>query len=341
MSLNEFLHLGNWDQSNRHRFLRLWALFSLLGTLGLFQLTGFCQSWPNKPIKWVVPFPAAGGTDAVARALANQLAQILKQPVVVDNRSGANGLIGAEVVAHALPDGYTVLMTIASHSIAPAIYKQLPYDTDKDFMAVSLVAKYPYLITVPLSLPVTSFKEFIDYVKHHPDQVSFASSGTGSGPHLGMELLQDAAGLSMIHIPYKGAAPANNDLIGGQVQAMLNNLMAGSSLIKANKLKVLAVTSLSRSSALPEVPTVAESGFPNFEVVGWYGVFLPAKTPMAIVNGLSEAIKLALKDKELLNRLSKDGAIPVGSTPREFTDFFSADKAKWQKVSNKLNITLD
>ena len=315
--------------------------WGLLGLCCCFHGGGFSQTWPHKPIKWVVPFPAAGGTDAVARALATQLGQILKQPVVVDNRSGANGLIGAEYVAHAAPDGYTVLMTIASHSIAPSIYKQLPYDTDRDFMPVSLVAKYPYLITVPASLPVGNFKDFIDYAKRHPGQVSFASSGTGSGPHLGMELLQDAAGVSMVHIPYKGAAPANNDLMGGQVQAMLNNLMAGSALIKANKLKVLAVTSLVRSSALPDVPTVAESGFPNFEVVGWYGVFLPAKTPTAVVNELSEAIRLSLKDKELLNRLSKDGAIAMGSTPREFAEFFSADKTKWQKVSSKLNITLD
>jgi tripartite-type tricarboxylate transporter receptor subunit TctC len=213
--------------------------------------SAFSQAWPSKPIKWVVPFPAAGGTDAVARALANQLAINLKQPVVVDNRSGANGLIGAEYVAHAPADGYTVLMTIASHSIAPLLYKQMPYDTDTDFIPVSLVAKYPYLITVPMALPVSTFKEFIEYAKRHPGQVSFASSGTGSGPHLGMELLQDAAGVSMVHIPYKGAAPANNDLMGGQVQAMLNNLMAGSALIKAQKLKVLAVTSLTRSGALP------------------------------------------------------------------------------------------
>ena len=301
----------------------------------------FAQAWPNKPIKWVVPFPAAGGTDAVARALASQLGQILKQTVVVDNRAGANGLIGAQYVATAPADGYTVLMTIASHAIAPSIYKQLPYDTDKDFMAVSLVAKYPYLITVPMSLPVNTLKEFIDYAKHHPGAVSFASSGTGSGPHLGMELLADAAGTIMVHIPYKGAAPANNDLIGGQVQAMLNNLMAGSALIKGNKLKVLAVTSLTRSAALPNVATVVESGFPNFEVVSWYGVFLPAKTPEAVVNQLSRAIHVSLSDKELLQRLSKDGATAIGSTPQEFAEFFSADKAKWQKVASKLNITLD
>jgi tripartite-type tricarboxylate transporter receptor subunit TctC len=232
-------------------------------------------------------------------------------------------------------------MTIASHAIAPSIYKQLPYDTDKDFMAVSLVAKYPYLITVPMSLPVNTLKEFIDYAKHHPGAVSFASSGTGSGPHLGMELLADAAGIIMVHIPYKGAAPANNDLIGGQVQAMLNNLMAGSALIKGNKLKVLAVTSLTRSAALPNVATVVESGFPNFEVVSWYGVFLPAKTPEAVVNQLSRAIHVSLSDKELLQRLSKDGATAIGSTPQEFAEFFSADKAKWQKVASKLNITLD
>ena len=307
----------------------------------LFAMSAFAQNWPTKPIKLVVPFPAAGGTDAVARSLANQLAIILKQPVIVDNRAGANGLIGAEYVAHAEPDGYTMMMTIASHSIAPSIYKKIPYDTDRDFIPVSLVAKYPYLITSTLSLPVNSFKEFVEYAKSHPGQLSYASSGTGSGPHLGMELLQDTAGISLTHVPYKGAAPANNDLIGGQVQVMLNNLMAGSSLIKANKLKVLAVTSAVRSSALPDVPTVAESGYPKFEVVGWYGVFVPAKTPKAIVNQLAESIRLSLSDKELLSRLSKDGAIPVGSNPTEFNQFFQADKAQWNKIATKLHISFD
>jgi tripartite-type tricarboxylate transporter receptor subunit TctC len=289
----------------------------------------------------VVPFPASGGTDAVARSLSNQLSLILKQPVVVDNKAGANGLIGAEYVARSAADGYTVLMTIASHAIAPNIYKQMPYDTEKDFQPVSLIAKYPYLLTVSNALPVNTFKEFIEFVKAHPSQVSYASSGTGSGPHLGMELMLERLGLQMVHVPYKGSAPANNDLVGGQVQSMLNNLMAASVLIQAKKIKVLAVTTLNRSASLPQVSSMAENGLEDFEVLGWYGVFLPAKTPTAIVNRLSQAIHEALIDKDVIARLAKDGAVSVGSSPSEFAQFFNADLYRWRTLSSKLHLTLD
>jgi len=297
--------------------------------------------WPSKPIKMIVPFPAAGGTDAVARALANKLSLQVGKPVVVENKSGANGVIGADYVAHAAPDGLTILLTIASHAIAPAIYKSLPYNTDQDFVAVSLVALYPYLFTIPQRSPFHTFKEFIDHAKLHPRQISYASSGTGSGPHLGMELLEDIAGIELVHVPYKGAAPANNDLISGQVQAMLNNLLAGGALIRAQKLKVLAITSEHRSKALPEVPTIKELGYPKYQVDGWYGVFVPAKTPASTVNKLSSEIAKALKDPDVLQRLSKDGAIAVGSTPKEFTDFFNRDKKQWLELTQKIKITLD
>lgn len=321
---------------------RVMALL-LLGTTGAPQLC-LAQSpneWPSKPLKMVVPFPAAGGTDAVARALANKLSQQLSQPVIVENKAGANGVIGADFVAHAPPDGSVLLLTIASHAIAPAIYKNLPYNTDQDFVPVSLVALYPYLFTVPSALPIQSFKAFIEYAKRHPGQLSYASSGTGSGPHLGMELLQEVTGIELTHVPYKGAAPANNDLISGQVDAMLNNLLAGGALIRAQKLKVLAVTSEHRSKVLPEVPTVKELGYPKYQVDGWYGVFLPSKTPTVIVNKLSEELGKALKDAEVLNRLSKDGAIAVGSTPKEFAEFFNRDKKQWLELTQKIKITLD
>jgi tripartite-type tricarboxylate transporter receptor subunit TctC len=299
------------------------------------------KDWPNKPIKLIVPFPAAGGTDAVARALANKLSQQLNQSVIVENKAGANGVIGAEMVANSAPDGYTVLLTIASHAIAPAVSKKLPYDTEKDFAAVSLVAKYPYLFTVPANSSANSFKEFVEQAKKNPGKIAYASSGSGSGPHLGMELLIDTADINLIHAPYKGAAPANNDLVGGQVQAMLNNLMAGSGLIRAKKLKVLAVTSSTRSPALPDVPTIKELGYPKYEVDGWYGVFVPAKTPPAIIKQLSLEIAKALKDPEVLNRLSGDGAIPIGSTPQEFHDFFMREKNQWAKLAKKIQLEMD
>ena len=307
-------------------------------------ISGLAQTsndWPNKPLKMIVPFPAAGGTDAVARALANKLGQQLSQVVVVENKSGANGVIGADFVAHAPADGSTLLLTIASHAIAPAIYKNLPYNTDQDFIPVSLVALYPYLFTVPSGLSIQTFKDFIEYAKHNPGKLSYASSGTGSGPHLGMELLEEIAGIELTHVPYKGAAPANNDLISGQVDAMLNNLLAGGALIRAQKLKVLAVTSEHRSKALPDVPTVKEMGYPKYQVDGWYGVFLPAKTPMVIVNKLSQEIAKAIKDQEVLSRLSKDGAIAVGSSPKEFAEFFNRDKKQWLELTQKIKITLD
>ena len=312
--------------------------------LACLSSTSFAQDaseWPSKPIKMIVPFPAAGGTDAVARALANKLSQQLGKAVIVENKSGANGVIGADYVAHSSPDGLTLLLTIASHAIAPAIYKSLPYSTDQDFAPVSLVALYPYLFTVPPNLPIHSFKEFIEYAKQNPGKVSYASSGTGSGPHLGMELLQDIAGIELIHVPYKGAAPANNDLISGQVQAMLNNLLAGGALIRAQKLKVLAVTSEHRSKVLPDVPTIKELGYPKYQVDGWYGVFVPNKTPATIVNKLSQEFAKALKDPEVLNRLSKDGATPIGSSPKEFSDFFNRDKKQWLELTQKIKITLD
>ena len=310
------------------------CFFALLGTV-------HAKDWPNKPIKLIVPFPAAGGTDAVARALANKLSQQFNQSVIVENKAGANGVIGAEMVANSAPDGYTVLLTIASHAIAPAVSKKLPYDTEKDFAAVSLIAKYPYLLTVPANSPANTFKEFIEQAKKHPGKIAYASSGSGSGPHLGMELLIDATDINLIHAPYKGAAPANNDLVGGQVQAMLNNLMAGSGLIRAKKLKVLAVTSSTRSPALPDVPTIKELGYPKYEVDGWYGVFVPAKTPPEIIKQLSLEIAKALKDPEVLNRLSGDGAITIGSTPQEFNDFFIREKNQWAKLAKKIQLEMD
>ena len=301
----------------------------------------YAQDWQNKPIKLIVPFPAGGGTDAVARALANKLSSQINQSIIVENKSGANGVIGADFVARSAPDGSTVLLTIASHAIAPAVTKKIPYNTDTDFVAVSLVAKYPYLFTVPANSPANSFKEFVELAKKNPGQISYASSGTGSAPHLGMELLLDTAGLQLIHVPYKGAAPANNDLVSGQVQSMLNNLLAGAGLVRAKKLKILAITSGARSPALPDIPTIKELGYPKYEVDGWYGVFLPAKTPNQIVQQLSIEIAKALKDPEILSRLSNDGAIPIGSTPKEFHDFFVLEKTQWALLTKKIKLEVD
>lgn len=306
-----------------------------------FTQHSIAQEWPTQPIKFIVPFPAAGGTDALARALGNQLSKQLKQPVIIENKAGANGVIGAQAMTMAAPDGYTFLITIASHSIAPAISAKLPYNVDTDFAPVSLVAKYPYLLTVGAQSDIKTFSQLIQYAKAHPNKLSFASSGNGSGPHLGMELIADMAGIKLTHVPYKGAAPANNDLLSGNVDMMLNNLLASASLIRAEKLRVLAVTSAKRSTALPNVPTIKELGFPQLEVDGWYGVFAPAKTPDYIVQRLSIEIKKAIQEPDILARLNQDGAIPITSTPKEFQTFFNADKNRWQELVNKIKLVLD
>lgn len=301
----------------------------------------FAQEWPIQPIKIIVPFPAAGGTDALARTLGNQLSKQLKQPVIIENKAGANGVIGAQIVATSPADGYTILLTIASHAIAPSVNKKLPFSIDNDFIPVSLVAKYPYLLTVSGSSKIKSFKEFVEFTTSHPNQMSFASSGNGSAPHLGMELLMEQVGIQLIHVPYKGAAPANNDLLGGSIDCMLNNLLASASLIRSNKLRVLATTSGKRSSVLPNIPTIKESGYPNFEVDGWYGIFMPAKTPDYIVQRFSKEVKKAIQDEDVQSRLKQDGAVPIGSTPKEFQDFFISDKNKWSRISHKINLQLE
>jgi tripartite-type tricarboxylate transporter receptor subunit TctC len=297
--------------------------------------------YPNKPIRLVVPFPAGGGTDVVARLLAREMGESLKQTFIVDNRAGANGIIGADIIAHAPPDGYTIMLTIASHAIAPAIYKKLPYDTLKDFSPISLVATYPYVIVVPPSLPVKTLQEFIAYAKRNGGKMSYASSGTGSGPNLGMELLKQSAGIDIQHVPYKGAASANTDLVSGQVQAMFNNFLAGSGLIKAGRLRALAVTSLTRSKVMPNLPTVAESGFPGFSVLSWYGLFAPKGTPVDVINKLSQAAAKAARNPDVVARLSEDGAEPVGSTPAQFNTFFIGEVQKWSAVAKKAHITVD
>jgi tripartite-type tricarboxylate transporter receptor subunit TctC len=316
-------------------------LIAAAGCCALTPSLALSASFPSKPIKIIVPFPAGGGTDVLARAIGQRMSSLLGQAVIVDNKPGANGVIGADAIAKSEPDGHSLLLTIASHAIAPAIYKKLPYSTDADFVSVSLIAKYPYLFTVPASLPVNTFQEFIAYVKAHPKSLSYASSGTGSGPHLGMELLNTLTGMDLMHVPYKGAAPANNDLAAGQVHAMLNNLLAAAPMIRANRIKVLALTSAHRSKALPAVPTVAESGFPSYEVDGWYGLFAPDKTPDTVVALLADAVAKALQVPEVLTRLSGDGAIPVASSPKAFFEFFKAEKIKWAAVAQKAKVTVD
>ena len=318
------------------QFTKRTALLVPLAALAAASLA-CAQNYPTRPIRIVVPWPPGGGTDVVSRTIAQKFNETLGQPAVVDNRAGANGIIGADLVAKAAPDGYTVLITIASHAINPTLYPKLPYNT-ADLLPVSLLAEYPFVITVHPSLPVRTTRDLIAFAKSRPGQLSFASSGNGSGPHLGMELFKSMTGIDMVHVPYKGAGQAMTDLISGQVQVFLNNFLAAMPQIRAGKLRPLAVTGRSRSAAAPELPTVAESGVPGYVVSGWYGMFVPAATPPAIVTTLHNTAVKALRSKDVADRLSNEAAEIVASTPQQFAEFFKVEISKWASVIKKAQI---
>lgn len=298
----------------------------------LAQVAESSVAYPSRAVRVVVPFPPGGGTDIISRTVAQKLNETWRQPVVVDNRSGANGIIGTDIGAKAKPDGYTVLVVIATHAINPFLYPKLPYNTAADFTPVTLMAQYPFILTAHPSVPAKSVRDLIALARSKPGQLSYASSGNGSGPHLGMELFKSAAKIEVVHVPYKGAGPANTDLISGQVQLMFNNFLAAMPMISAGRLRVLAVTSAKRSQVMPEVPTMAESGLPGFAVTGWYGVLVPAGTPQAIVTKIQSEIAAALRVSAVNSRLKSEGAEPVGSTPEQFAKFLQVETQKWATV---------
>jgi tripartite-type tricarboxylate transporter receptor subunit TctC len=291
------------------------------------------QTYPAKTIRIVVPFPPGGATDILARAVAQKLTDAWGQAVVVDNRPGAGGNIGSELVAKAAPDGYTLEMgTVGTHAINASLYAKMPYDHVKDFAPVILVAGVPNVLVVNPSLPVSSVQELIAYAKANPGKLNFASSGNGTSIHLAGELFKVMAGVQMTHIPYKGSAPALQDLIGGQVQLMFDNLPPSLPHIKAGKLRALAVTSATRSSALPDTPTIAESGLPGFEASSWFGVLAPAGTPPAIIARLNAEIGAWLASAEAKEKMLALGANIGGGSPEDFARHIAAETAKWQKV---------
>jgi tripartite-type tricarboxylate transporter receptor subunit TctC len=291
-----------------------------------FTATAMAQSYPNRPIRFVVPFAPGGSTDTLARTIGQKLTDALQQQVVVDNRSGANGNIGMEIVAHAAPDGYTILLGyIANLGIGPGLYAKLPFDPVRDYAPITQLASSPNILAVHPSLPVKSLRELIAYAKTNPKKLNFASSGVGSIGHLTGELLNRSAGVDMVHVPYKGSGQAVIDLLGGQVQMMFSGMSSVMQHIKAGKLRALAVTGAQRSPAVPDVPTIAESGFPGFEATAWYGVLAAARTPKPIVNRLHDEIVRAL----------------VGGTPDEFAAFIKSEIAKWTRVVRDAHISAE
>ena len=292
------------------------------------------QSYPAKPIRFVVPFPPGGPLDIMARGVGQKMQEAWGQPVVVENRPGAGGGIGAELVAKAPGDGYTLLMgAVSTHAINPSLYAKIGYDPQKDFVPVALVAQVPNILVVHPSMPVQSVKELIAYAKAKPGSLSFGSGSTGSTGHLAGELFKTMAGVDMAHIPYKGGAPAMQDLLAGQTQLMFDNLANALGQVKSGKLRALAVTTAQRAPAVPELPTIAESGLPGFDLTTWFGVFVPAGTPPDIVAKLNAEIGKALASKELTERLAAMGtAPPENNTPERFASFVRNEAAKYAQV---------
>jgi tripartite-type tricarboxylate transporter receptor subunit TctC len=308
------------------------AVASLAATADAVAQRDPAQSYPAKPIRLIVPFVAGGGTDLTARAIAQKLTEAWGQPVIVDNRGGANGTIGVELVAKSPPDGYTLTMISSSHSVNVSLYKNLPYDLLKDLAPITQATTQPYVLVVNPRLPVTSVGDLVALAKAKPGKLNYGSSGIGGLSHLSGALFAALAGIELTHIPYKGGAPAMQDVIGGQIDMLFSTLLQSHAHIEAGKLRPLAVTTAKRSPAAPQLPTMIEAGVPGFEVAGWYGVLAPAGTPPTIIAKLNKEIVRILRLPDVREHLATDGSEPVGSTPEEFAAHIRSEVAKWRKV---------
>jgi len=299
------------------------------------------DEYPARAVRIVVPFAPGGGTDVVARILAQQLTQRLKQSFVVDNRPAGSGIIGADVVAKAQSDGYTLLFAFSSLSSSAKLISQLPYDPIADFAPVALATTSPLVMFLHPSVPATNLKEFIAYAKANPGKLNYGSSGPGSSPHLATELLMSMAGIQMTHIPYKGIAPAITAQLANEVQMSLTPIAVGMPHAKAGKLRALASGGLKRSVAIPDVPTIAESGLPGFEVIGWWGMLAPSKTPRPVVDLLNREVRAALDNAEVKRSLVAQGMDPAGGTPEQFGALIKSDMDKWGDIGKRLGVKLD
>jgi tripartite-type tricarboxylate transporter receptor subunit TctC len=318
------------------------AFLLFLTAAGFFAGIAKAQPYPNKPIRLIVPSTPGDGADSVARLLASKLSPVIGQPITIENRPGAGGVIGSEAAAKSAPDGYTLIMGNAgSHSINAAIYPKLPYDIQRDFVPLSQVAVAPNIAVINPNIPAHSIAEFIAYAKSQPGKLSYASAGNGSSAHMSMELFKFMAGVDIQHVPYKGSSPALTDLMGGQVAIFIGNLPPTVPLIKAGKLRALAVTAKSRSALMPELPTVMEAGLPGYETVAWYGVLAPTGTPPEIVKKLSEEIAKITRSPDMRNKLLEMGVDPVGSSPEEFKARIDSDIAKWKQIAKKAGIKIE
>ncbi len=316
---------------------------ALLFTLLIACTAAFAQNdaYPSKPVRLILPFPPGGGTDILGRMIAERLSAALGQPVVTENRGGAGGNVGAEAAARSAPDGYTIVLVAPSLAISPTLYSKLNYDPVKDFAPISLVATVPNVVITQPSLNAPTLKEFIAAAKARPGGLNFGSGGSGTSNHLAGELFNIVAGVKLVHIPYKGVNLAMQDVLAGNVHFVVIGIPAAVPHIRAGKLRALAVIAPSRSPALPEVPTAAEAGLPDFDVTTWYGVLAPAATPRPIVTRLNQELVRIMHSAELRDRLAASGTDPLTSTPEEFADYIRKEIAKWGDVVRKANLKAD
>jgi tripartite-type tricarboxylate transporter receptor subunit TctC len=317
------------------------ALLLALGVVPLGQAAAQTLAYPARPVRIIVPSSPGGGSDLTARLIAPRLGELMRQQIVIDNRPGAGTAIGAELVARAAPDGYTLLLGSTALVTTAAMHRKLPFDTLRDFAPITQYVAMPNLLVAHPSLPVTSVKDLIAFARSRPGQLTFASAGVGSNPQLTMELFLSMTGLKMVHVPYKGAGPGVVDVIAGNVPLMTPSIISVLAYVRNGRLRALGVTGASRASGAPEIPTVAEAGVPGYDSAQWFGVLAPAGTPREIVMQLHSGIVRVLQQPDLKGRLLSDGAEPVGSSPEEFAGYIRLETAKWAKVVKDAGIPVD
>ena len=320
---------------------RIIAVSSLFLLAEIFMLPAAAQTYPAKPVRIVIPIAAGGGTDIVGRMIAQKLTETMGQQFVVENRPGAGGIIGTEAVAKAAPDGYTVLLTPTSHTINPSVYAKLPYDTVKDFAPISLLVSVTTVFVTHPSLPARSVKEIVALAKAQPGQLSFGSAGNGHLFHLTGELFKTTAKIDMVHVPYKGGAPAIASLVGGEVSLLFETMLALQPFIDAKRVRPIAVASEQRSPLLPAVPTFAEAAYPGIVASNWYAMFAPAATPRAVVTRLNAEIGRVLAAGDMRERLRGQGTEVVTGTPEQLADFVKSELAKWSQAAKASNTRVD
>lgn len=297
------------------------------------------QDWPTRPVRIVVGYPPGGGTDVLARAIGEKLSAMWGQPVIVDNRPGASGIVGADAVAKSAPDGYTLIFVVSSHAVNDTLYAKVPYRTERDFVPVAFVGSIPNILVVRPTLPVNSVAEFVAYAKANPRKLNYASGGLGISNHLTMERFKLAAGIDIVHIPFKGGAPSLAALLGGQVDVMFNTLSTTLPHVQSGALRALAVTSARRSPLVPDVPTLIEAGFPEFEASEWWGILAPAGTPPGVVDKINASVTKVIESPEMQEKLvRKQGLVFQATKPADFAKFLNSESVRWGQVIKAANI---